>query len=961
MSSEVACRAEALCEVETSRCASVKVTSRDLIRSLPVRSAFGLPVHVAASPAAPFSTSLGMTAIRIRKVPALFHFLAALFFTIVPCIAAVEKPFNFNETPGKLPKEVVPTEYAIRIVPNLDNFTFAGSETVKLTVRSPVHQLVLNALELRIEAASVDSKELPLSAIKTDHEKQLLTLTLPSELATGDHALALRFTGKINQQGQGLFYMRYKEHGSGARKVTLGTQFEATDARRFFPCWDEPAFRARFQFTVVVAENWLAISNMPIESEQKIVAGKEVRFAPTPPMSSYLNVFVAGELDLIESQVGPTQIRVIATKGKAELGRYALEASAEILKYYNDYFGVPYPLPKLDQIAIPGGFGGAMENWGGITYYESRLLFDPKSSSGETKQNIYEVLAHEVAHMWFGDLVTMAWWDNLWLNEGFASWMGSKCTEHFNPQWEVWLARELPRDPTRRIGIAKEAAMEGDARSTTHPIQQRIATEAEANSAFDDITYKKGQSFLRMLESFLGQDVFRDGIRRYIAAHKYSNTTTADLWNALSDISNKPVAEIAAGWTEQPGFPVVNVKRDADGKVRLTQERFTVNFKNASPLLWQIPLTYSVIGLPAEASAKMGETAATLLMTDKTTVLDNIPPDRALKLNVNGAGNYRVEYDDRSWELLLKALPKLGVEDRVSLMSDAWALVEAGRAPVALYFGLVEKLPASTDLAEREQIINVLDFVNGLLVGSSERERFQRYARSLLRPTFATLGWEPKTNEPPNAGRLRASLIGALGYLNDPEIIAGCRERFQKYLAHPESLPPDLRAPVLAVVGRYADEKTWDKLHELGLKTTSIEDQQNYYEALACATDPKLVKKTLAIALTDELPTSRAIFLVSRVARDSGHPDIAWEFAKANMKALLAKVDAAGANRYAPSLFTFFSDGSRADELKNYAAKSLAPASAPEVAKVVDEIQFRAEFRDRFASQLPALIHSGAK
>ncbi len=402
---------------------------------------------------------------------------------------------------------------------------------------------------------------------------------------------------------------------------------------------------------------------------------------------------------------------------------------------------------------------------------------------------------------------------------------------------------------------------------------------------------------------------------RYIAAHKYSNTTTADLWNALSDASNKSVGEIAAGWTEQPGFPVVTVKREADGKVRLTQERFTVNFKNATPLLWQIPLTYSVVG----------ETPATLLMTDKTAALENIPADRALKLNLNGAGNYRVEYDDRSWQLLLKALPKLGVEDRVNLMSDAWALVQAGRAPVSLYFGLVEKLPASTDLAEREQIINVLDFVNGLLVGSSERERFQRYARSLLRPTFATLGWEPKPDEPPNAGRLRASLIDALGRLNDPEVLAGCRERFQKYLAHPASLPPDLRAPVLAVVGRYADEKTWNKLHELGLKTTSIEDQQNYYEALACAADPKLVKKTLAIALTDELPTSRAIFLVSRVARDSGHPDIAWEFAKANMKALLAKVDAAGANRYAPSLFTFFSDGSRADELKNYAEKNSGP------------------------------------
>jgi aminopeptidase N len=863
-------------------------------------------------------------------------------FLISSLFGAVEKPFNFNETPGKLPKEVVPKEYAIRIVPNLDNFTFAGSESVKLNVRSPVHQLVLNGLELKIEAASVDGNELPVAAIKAENERELLTLTLDSELAAGDHELTLRFTGKINQQGQGLFYMRYQEHGSGLRKVMLGTQFEATDARRFFPCWDEPAFRARFQLTAVVPENWLAVSNMPVESEQKIEGGKEVRFASTPPMSSYLNVFVAGELDFIESRVGPTQIRVIATKGNAELGRYALNASAEILKYYNDYFGVPYPLPKLDQIAIPGGFGGAMENWGGITYYESRLLFDPKNSSAETKQNIYGVLAHEMAHMWFGDLVTMAWWDNLWLNEGFASWMGSKCTAHFNSQWEVWLARELPRDPTRRTGIPKEAAMEGDARTTTHSIQQPIATEAEANSAFDDITYKKGQSFLRMLESFLGEDVFRDGVQRYIAAHEYSNTTTADLWNALSEASNKSVDGIAAGWTEQPGFPLVTVKREPAAKVRLNQERFTVNFKEASRLVWEIPLTYVVIG----------ESPATLLMNDKTAALENIAADRALKLNLNGAGNYRVEYDEASWSLLLAALPKLGIEDRVNLLSDAWALVQAGRAPVGLYFELVKKLPGCTDLAECEQIINVLDFVNRLLVDSSERERFQQYARSLLRPTFASLGWEPKPDEPPKVGRLRASVIGALGDLNDPDVLAGCRERFEKYLANPALLPPDLRAAVLAVVGHHADEKTWNKLHELGLKSTSIEDKQNYYDALAGATDPKIVKKTLAIALTDELPTSRATFLVSRVGRDSGHPEIAWEFAKGNMKALLAKVDAAGANRYAASLFSFFSNDARADELKEYAAKSLPPASAPEVNKIVDEIHFRAEFKKRLVSQL---------
>ena len=492
-------------------------------------------------------------------------------FSIMSSALASEKPFSFKDTPGKLPKDVVPTDYSIRIVSDIDKLTFAGTETVKLNVRRRVRQLVLNALELKIEAASIDGKELPGSIIKTDAKNELLTLALPSGLATGEHTLTLGFTGKINAQGQGLFYMQYQEQGTGARKIMLGSQFEATDARRFFPCWDEPVFRARFQLTAVVPENWLAVSNMPVESEKKIAGGKEVRFAATPPMSSYLNVFVAGELDFIESRSGPTQLRVIATKGKAEMGRYALEATAQILQYYNDYFGVAYPLPKLDQIALPGGFGGAMENWGGITYYESKLLFDPKSSSAETKQDIYEVLAHEMAHQWFGDLVTMAWWDNLWLNEGFASWMGSKCTAHFNPQWEVWLRRESPRDPSRRVGI-----------------QQPVATEAEANSAFDDITYKKGQSFLRMLENFLGEDVFRQGIRRYMAAHMYSNTTTADLWNALSEASGKPVGEIAAGWTEQPGFPVVKVKREQAGNVSLTQERFTVNFTNAPPLEWNV-------------------------------------------------------------------------------------------------------------------------------------------------------------------------------------------------------------------------------------------------------------------------------------------------------------------------------------------------------------------------------------
>ena len=490
--------------------------------------------------------------------------------------------------------------------------------------------------------------------------------------------------------------------------------------------------------------------------------------------------------------------------------------------------------------------------------------------------------------------------------------------------------------------------MEGDARSTTHPIQQPIADEAEARSAFDDITYKKGQSFIRMLENFLGEDVFRDGIRRYIAVHKYSNSTTADLWSALSEASGKPTDEIAAAWTEQPGFPVVKVRRDLDGKVSLRQERFTINFKNPTPLEWKIPLTYFVLG----------EKPANLLMTNKIDNLQNIPPERALKINVDGAGNYRVQYDPASWDLLLASLADLDAQERVNLLSDSWALVQADRGPISIYLGLINKLPHSTELAQWDQIINVFDFINRLLIGQPQREPFQQYARSMLRPVFEELGWEPKPDESPNVLNLRGSLIAILGDLQDQVVITACRERFQKYLNEPASLSPDLRQATIGVVGRFADESIWNKLHEFGLKTTNIAEKQTYYDALASARDPKLVQKTLEIALTEELSSSRAVFLVPKVARESDRPDLAWQFARQNMKALLAKIDALGINSYAPSLFTFFSEPARVDELKAYAKTSLPSSAAKEVAKAVDEVEFRSQFKRRLSSQIAAWIEN---
>ncbi|MEO8439685.1 MAG: M1 family metallopeptidase [Spartobacteria bacterium] len=871
-----------------------------------------------------------------------FPCFAFLFLLTLTHVHA-EAKFDFNTTPGKLPKDIRPSEYAIRIKPDLAKLTFTGSETIKLHADKPFTKLVLNALEIEIASASVDGQAVPKKSIAVDPDEQTLTLTLPNELPDGEHQLELKFSGKINAQGQGLYFARYREQGTGEDNLMLGTQFEATDARRMFPCWDEPSFRAKFQLSTVVPENFIAISNMPVAGEEKVEGGKEVRFETSPSMSSYLVVLCAGELDLVEGEQDGVKLRVVTTKGKAEMGRYALESAAKILHYFNDYFGVPYPLPKLDLIAVPGGFGGAMENWGGITFYEAVLLFDPKNSSNETKHDIFAVVAHEMAHQWFGDLVTMAWWDNLWLNEGFASWAGSKCTDRFNPEWNEWLRRNVSRDASRRIGFAKDTAMESDARSTTHPVQQPIKTEAEAGSAFDEITYRKGQSIIRMLESFLGEEVFRDGIRKYIAAHKYSNTTTADLWQALTEVSGKPVGELAPGWTEQPGFPLVKVERKED-TIQLRQERFTVHFPNPPALQWQVPLTYEIEEQPAPSG---------FLLREESAALPNeLPKDKAIKFNVANTGYYRVEYDTASWNLLVAQVPRLSEADRVDLLLDAWALTQADRAPLSRYFAVVDQVLKDDQVAVYDQVIDTFSFINRLLAGDPIRPRFQQYARALLRPAFDRVGWAAKPGEKPTTGFLRTSLIRGLGLLNDSDIIAGCRSRFDGFLGDPTTVPPDLRPTIFAVVGRYADSGTWEKLHKLGLKTTSTEEKQYLYEALGQALEPKLISRTIALALTDELPTSRAAGLLPYAARYGEHPELVWEYAREHMKALLAKQDALGINGFAASLFTFFADPKDALTLERYAKTNLPSSAQTSVAKAVDEIGFRAEFKKQLVPQL---------
>src|SRR3954468_9449696 len=464
---------------------------------------------------------------------------------VVAGTARAEPVFSFDATPGKLLKTVVPIRYSIELRPDAENLALPGVEVIDIEVREPTARLTLNAVDTTFASVTADDS-LERAAVALDAAAETAAFTFAQPLAAGAHRLRIEFTARINKFDRGFFFVDYPTD-SGVKRL-LTSKLEPADARRIFPCWDEPAFKASFALSVRVPRHFLAVGNMPVVREEPLEPGlKRVAFAPTPKMSTYLFVLTVGELERITAEADGVTIGIVATTGKAAKGQFALDSAAKLLAWFNDYFGVKYPLPKLDLIAVPGGFGGAMENWGGITFFESRLLFDPQTNPDSARRGIFGIIAHEMAHQWFGDLVTMAWWDNLWLNEGFATWMATKAAEQFYPQWQSWL---------NGYG-QKQFAMALDARRTSHPIQQPVANESEARVACDATPNNKGQALIGMLENSLGEAAFRDGIRGYMKRHAYGSTPTADLWQALEHTANKPVTGIAASFTEQDGVPLI--------------------------------------------------------------------------------------------------------------------------------------------------------------------------------------------------------------------------------------------------------------------------------------------------------------------------------------------------------------------------------------------------------------------
>jgi aminopeptidase N len=820
-----------------------------------------------------------------------------------------------------LPDTAVPLHYRLEVTPDVGAMTFEGAADVTVEVRAATDRIVVNAKDLTIASATLDGAA---AAVEYDAKAERVSFVMPAPIAAGEHRLEIAYRGKIYETSSGLFVTPYAD--GGAKKVILATQFEPGYARQLAPLWDEPAIKTVFEVAMVAPAGQEAVSNTPIAGSEAVAGKTRVRFAPTPKMSSYLLFLGMGEFDRITTQEGPTEISVITRKGDAKRGQFALDVSGPILSYFNDYFGTAYPLPKLDQFAVPGAGGfGAMENWGAIFYFETALLVDPALTTEADRQRIYGTIAHEMAHQWFGDLVTMAWWDDLWLNEGFASWMQKKAADRFHPEWGVWL----------QAIKSQQSAMKLDARSSTHPVVQPVANVAEAESAFDDITYDKGQAVIRMLEAYLGEDAFRAGVRAYMAKHAYGNTVTEDLWTELQAASDTPVLAIARDFTLQPGVPLIAVDAIAcvDGQTRVTlhQDRFGVDESVAQKLNWRVPVVAAVLGGGEARAVVEGQAALTLAGCG------------TVKLNAGATGYFRTLYPADAFAALKTDFAKLASADQLGLLYDTWALASAGLQPVADYLSLSGDVAEAADPVVWLQVANTYSEVADLYRGETGAEAFAAYARGRLKPQLEQIGWEASKDEPPNVGILRDALIETLAKLGDPDVLAAAGERFAAFRKDAASLPGGIRRAVTRAVAMQADAAMWDVLHDLSRGAPSPLEQRFYFDALTFVLDPALAQRTLELAIGDEVPKQFAPRMIQSVAQR--HPDLAWAFLQAHYEAIETRIDEMARTSFIPRIAGMSANPKRAEELRDVFQKRLPDAPQAEMERAIGKIRSESDVR----------------
>jgi aminopeptidase N len=659
-------------------------------------------------------------------------------------------------------------------------------------------------------------------------------------------------------------------------------------------------------------------------------------------MSSYLLHLTIGDLERVSRKVAGVDVGVVTRKGATAMADFALESAARILPWYHDYFDTPYPLPKLDMIAAPGEsqFFGAMENWGAILYFEHVLLIDPARSSESDRQGVFEVVAHEVAHQWFGNLVTMRWWDDLWLNEGFASWMASRITDALHPEWQPWL---------QLVGGSRETAMQLDAGAATHAIVQPVNSIAAINQAFDAIAYSKGEAVIRMLEEAVGVAGFRDGIRRYMRRHAYGNAVTDDLWRAVEEATGKPVTGIAHGFTRQPGVPLVTAGeascRAGTTSIALAQSRFETDERSARQHSWHIPVRLQAIGSTARTET---------LMTPGEPVQLSLAGCGPLLVNSGQAGYFRTLYPPEEVVRLRDAFARIPGVDQLGLLSDAWALGQTGTIPVSNYLDFASVVQPDADPLVWRDIARQFALIDRMLDGSPEQAAWRGIARSRLRPQFDRVGWTRQPGQTDSVALLRESLITSLGALHDSSLLAQARSRFLRAPQDPAALPAGIRLSVLDVTARHADEETWQEILSRARAEKEPIERHRLYSRLGLALDPVLARHALDLALSGEPPATVAPSIIKTVADQ--HPALAFEFATANESAVQRLVEAGSRWSFIPLLARTSADLDLVRQLRAYVAKTLAEDARKDANEVVAEIERRARTRAMARPQVEAWI-----
>ena len=776
----------------------------------------------------------------------------------------------------RLPQNAVPDSYQLTLTPDFNHDNFAGEETIQVRLLAPSIQIVLNSADIEFRDVVVSGTGLRQRATVTlDKEKEMATLTVREPIPAGPATIHIKYAGILNDQMRG-FYRGKDDHG---RKYAA-TQFESTDARRAFPCFDEPAYKATFALTLIADKGLTAIANTSAVSDTAGPGNKHtVRFSTSQKMSSYLVAFAVGNFEYIEGSADGIPIRVYSTPEKKQLGKFALQASESFLRYFDQYFGIKYPYGKLDLIGLADFSAGAMENVGLITFREVDMQLDEQTASLAQKKAVAITVSHEIAHEWFGDLVTMQWWDDVWLNEGFATWMESKPIEAWKPEWHV-LLDEVSRGDT----LATFGALNVDSLANTRPIHQAAETPAQIVELFDGIAYGKSAAVLRMVEAYLGPETFQAGVNAYLKEHAYGNATAEDFWSTLARVSRKPVDQVMSAFVRQPGVPLITAKSrcvDNTTAVDLKQQRYYFDralLNAGNDQLWQVPICLKA------ASSAAGDPGECVLLTKKEEAFTVPGCSAAVLINGGGTGYYRSGYESTAIQNLAHGSETaLSPLERIMLLSDVWASVRVGRQPVGDYLTVAEGMTPDRTSAVLATVFNQLNFIGKYLVDDTDRERYQAWVRTTLTPVAHDIGWESVPGEREDYKALRARLLAVLGVNGrDPEALAVARKLSEQTLRDPSSVDSDLAGAALTVAATNGDAAFYDQLMA-GLRAAKTpEEYYRYFYTLPDFTDPQLLGRTLLYAISPEVRSQDALGLISGVMAGSTGQKLAWDFVRSH-------------------------------------------------------------------------------